>query len=78
MTLWLAFAAMILLTLAGLLLPLLRRPSAAGHETADYDIEVYRSQLAELDQSSGQGQLSAAEAESARAEIGRASCRERV
>lgn len=58
------------LAVALLLLPLLLRRSAAPARQA-YNLAVYRDQLAEVERDLGRGVLAAAEAEAARAEIGR-------
>ena len=70
MTLWIVVAAMTALALALLLAPLLRRAEGAAPRAA-YDMEIYRDQLAEIDRELERGMLDTAEAEAARAEIGR-------
>ena len=52
------------------LVPLARRRRTPS-EPAAHDLEVYRDQLAELDRDAARGLIGAAEAEEARAEIGR-------
>ena len=47
------------------------RRDAAGASTREHDLEVYRDQLAEVDRDAARGLLGEAEAEQARAEIGR-------
>lgn len=69
MSFWLTAAILTFLACAALLWSF-RKGSEA--ETADgYDIEVYRDQLAELDSEAARGAVGRAEAEEARAEIGR-------
>lgn len=58
------------LALALLLLPLLARRNAPQTRAA-HNLAVYRDQLAEIDRDLGRGLLTAAQAETARAEIGR-------
>lgn len=67
---WLVIIAMALVAAAALLLPLLRTRTAPDRR-ADYDIEVYRDQLAELDRDLARGVIGEGEAKAARAEIGR-------
>ena len=64
------FAAMVVLTLAGLLRPLLR-PQPAGAARVDYDLAVYTDQLEEIARDVERGLLSADQAEAARTEIQR-------
>lgn len=67
---WMIFAAMTVATVALLLAPLLRaRPKAASR--AEYDLTVYKDQLAELEREVERGSLNAAQAEAARTEIQR-------
>lgn len=68
MTLLAACTALLLLTLAVVLLPLLRRGTTTD---ASPDRAVYRAQIAELDHDIARGLLAPAEAEAARAEIAR-------
>lgn len=68
--LWLIFAALCLVILAILLVPLLRASSALRRR-ADYDIVVYRSQLGEIDQEIEEGLLTPEQADAARAEVHR-------
>ena len=70
MLFWLAVGGLALAAVAFLLLPLLRPPSSPASR-ADYDIEIYRDQLGELERDRARGLLGAAEAEAARREIGR-------
>jgi cytochrome c-type biogenesis protein CcmH len=70
MLFWIVAALLTLGASLAILLPML----GAGHGAAAagaYDIEVYRDQLAELDRDAGRGLIRPAEAEEARAEIGR-------
>lgn len=67
---WAFFALMAASAAALLIVPLLKG-KAVGTVRSDYDITVYRDQLAELDRDLGRGELAAAEAEAARTEIGR-------
>ncbi|MEW6598540.1 MAG: c-type cytochrome biogenesis protein CcmI [Pseudomonadota bacterium] len=68
--LWIFFAVMLLAAVAVLVLPLLiTRPEAAAR--IDYDVVVYREQLAEIDQEMEEGLLDAEQAKAARAEIHR-------
>ncbi len=70
MTLWMIFAALTLGVLAILVVPLLRKPAAAPPRV-DYDIVVYRDQLAEVDKDVERGLLTADQAAAARTEIHR-------
>ena len=68
--LWVVFAIICLAVLALLLVPVLK----GGREVrarVDYDIVVYRSQLAEIDQEIEEGLLSSEQAEAARTEVHR-------
>ena len=67
---WLVFAALTAATLAILLVPFLRaRPAVLTR--AEYDLTVYRDQLAEIDTELERGTLTADQAEAARTEIQR-------
>lgn len=67
---WAIFAAMTALAMAFVLVPLLRgRAKAAAR--ADYDLAVYKDQLAELDRDLERGVLTADQADAARVEIQR-------
>ncbi|HIJ63256.1 MAG TPA: c-type cytochrome biogenesis protein CcmI [Rhodospirillaceae bacterium] len=68
MTLWIIFTALTLAVLALLILPLLRRPAAAPPRV-DYDMVVYRDQLAELERDQERGLLTNDQVEAARTEI---------
>ena len=70
MILWLAGGALTLLVLALLVAPLLR-PRASAERRLDYDLEVYKDQLAELERDAARGVIAPAEAEAARIEIQR-------
>ncbi|MGE0745423.1 MAG: c-type cytochrome biogenesis protein CcmI [Rhodospirillales bacterium] len=67
---WLVIAAMTAAAVVVVLLPVLRPPRAAPPRAA-YDEEIYRDQLAEIDRDAARGLLSADQAASARAEVGR-------
>ncbi len=70
MIFWIVAAVMIAGALAALLAPLLR-PRGRAVDSADYDIEVYRDQIAELRRDAERGLLTGVEAEAARVEIAR-------
>lgn len=70
MLLGVIFAVLALATAGLLVLPLLRRP-AEGPERAEFDLQVYREQLAELERDRERGVLPADQAEAARTEIHR-------
>ncbi len=70
MMLWLIFAALTLAVLALLLWPLLRRQPVDA-PCGDFDVAVYRDQLAEIDKDCERRLLSPAQAEAARTEIQR-------
>lgn len=67
---WLVFALMTAAAIGLLILPLLRS-GQAGTARAEYDLTVYKDQLAELAQDVVRGEVSEAEAEAARTEIAR-------
>ena len=67
---WIVFTAMVALTLAVLLRPLLR-PAAAGVARVEYDLLVYGDQLGEIVRDVERGVLSADQADAARTEIQR-------
>ena len=71
MIMWLIFAGLSAATLALLLQPLLRGMRTAAPTRADYDMVVYRNQLAEIAQDVERGLLPQDQAETARAEIHR-------
>ncbi|MDP6390652.1 MAG: c-type cytochrome biogenesis protein CcmI [Alphaproteobacteria bacterium] len=70
MIFWVIVALMTAAVAASLLWPLYRG-RAVPADAAEYDLAVYRDQLAELDREEARGALGEAEAEAARAEIGR-------
>ncbi|MCW8861884.1 MAG: c-type cytochrome biogenesis protein CcmI [Rhodospirillales bacterium] len=70
MMLWAATAALTLLILALMLVPLLR-PARAGESRRSFDIAVYRDQLKELDRDIDRGLMAPEEAEAARTEVER-------
>jgi cytochrome c-type biogenesis protein CcmH len=70
MPFWIAAAFLTLLACMAVLLPLARGRAAAPAD-ADFDLAVYRDQLAELDRDLARGAISETEAAEARAEIGR-------
>lgn len=69
--LWIFMAAATAVALAGMLLPLFRRKAEAGPDRAEYDLAVYRDQLAEIDGDLERGLIQPAQAEAARTEIQR-------
>jgi cytochrome c-type biogenesis protein CcmH len=70
MIFWTIAALMIAAVAAALAVPLLRK-QAAGTDAAEYDLEVYRDQLAELERDQGRGAISGDELAAARTEISR-------
>jgi cytochrome c-type biogenesis protein CcmH len=70
MLLWLLAALMTLVTGAFILWPLLR-PANRSTDRAEYDLVIYRDQLAEVDRDLARGVLSDEQAEAARTEIKR-------
>lgn len=70
MMLWAIFALLTVASLVLLILPLLRR-RADSAARLDYDMQVYRHQLAEIERDQEQGLLQADQAEAARLEIHR-------
>lgn len=71
MMFWIVAAAMTSLVTLAMLWPLVRRDKGTPEAGESHDVEVYTAQLRELDQDLERGTLAPAEAESARAEIGR-------
>lgn len=67
---WLIFAALTVATLLVVLVPFLKSRSVV-QSRAEYDLTVYRDQLAEIDTELERGTLSADQAEAARTEIQR-------
>lgn len=70
MIFWVVAVALTLCASLAVLLPLTGRSREVA-AAADHDLEVYRDQLAELDRDVARGAIPLAEAEQARAEIGR-------
>jgi cytochrome c-type biogenesis protein CcmH len=70
MIFWIAAGLMTLPVLAAVVLPILRA-RAEARRAADYDIEVYRDQLKEVERNKKRGLIGKEEAEAAKAEIGR-------
>jgi cytochrome c-type biogenesis protein CcmH len=68
---WLSAALMTAVTLLLIAAPLLKRPSRLVVRRVDYDITVYKDQLAEIDRDFERGLLGEAEAEAAKIEIQR-------
>ena len=68
---WLAAALMTAVTVLAIGLPLFRKSSGRKDQRADYDITVYKDQLAEIDRDVESGLLGEAEAEAAKIEIQR-------
>lgn len=69
--LWLVFAVLTVATIAILVYPLVKRMRGVAPARVEYDIVVYREQLAEIDQEVERGLLTADEASAARAEVHR-------
>ncbi|MEM7221771.1 MAG: c-type cytochrome biogenesis protein CcmI [Pseudomonadota bacterium] len=70
MTFWLIAGSLILITLAVLLIPLLRAAKTPAPRT-EHDLAVYRDQLAEVERDLSRGVLDPEEAEAARQEVKR-------
>lgn len=70
MLLWLGFAALTIIALLGALLPLLRSARGSG-DRSDYDLQVYRNQLEELQVDLDRGVITPEEEAAARIEIER-------
>lgn len=70
MTFWIIAALILLAATVALLWPMLRRRPAPG-DAADFDVEVYRDQLRQIEKDHGDGLIDDREAEAARAEVGR-------
>ena len=68
---WAAASILTLVILAMMALPLLRKKNDNKPTAADYDVAVYKSQLAEVEREALRGAFSPSEAEAARAEIAR-------
>jgi len=71
MMLWFALAALTLVITLILIFPILRAKSAEPAPRIDYDLAVYRDQLAEIDREIGRGLLTEEQALAARAEVHR-------
>ncbi len=71
MILWVVFAALTAVAVALVLGPLMRQRRGAAERRADYDLEVYRDQLAEIERDLKRGLLTADQAEAAKTEIQR-------
>ena len=70
MIFWIVAVVLLVVVAVGVVWPLVRGRSDARDE-ADFDIEVFRDQLTELDREHREGRLQYAEAEAAKAEISR-------
>ena len=70
MTFWIVAVVLLIVVAVGVVWPLVRGRSDARDEV-DFDIEVFRDQLTELDREHREGRLQYAEAEAAKAEISR-------
>lgn len=70
MLFWFIAALLTLAACVAVLRPMVRRPRSLG-KAAEYDLEVYRDQLAELERDAARGAISQAEAGEARSEIAR-------
>ena len=69
---WIIFAAMTAVVIAGLLRPVVKgQAQPEGHDRNAYDRAIFRDQLAELDRDLERGSIAAPEAEAARNEISR-------
>jgi len=70
MIFWIVAGALTALVVAGLLVPLLRRPHV-GADRGAYDLAIYRDQLAEIDRDLARGEIGAEQAATARTEVER-------
>ncbi|HEX9789754.1 MAG TPA: c-type cytochrome biogenesis protein CcmI [Kiloniellales bacterium] len=70
MIFWSIAATLTMLVVAGLLVPLLRRPRDTAERSA-YDLAVYRDQLAEIGRDLARGEIGAEQAATARTEVER-------
>ncbi|MCH8000203.1 MAG: c-type cytochrome biogenesis protein CcmI, partial [Proteobacteria bacterium] len=70
MIFWVIVGGLCALAVGLLVLPLLRRPGESAPRAA-YDLNVYKDQLAEIARETARGELGAAQADAARAEIER-------
>jgi cytochrome c-type biogenesis protein CcmH len=71
MMIWFVFALLALLTMAGLLLPVVSGKVSLAVARSDYDKAVFRDQLAEIERDMARGLLNGEEAAAARNEISR-------
>ncbi|MCW2238250.1 c-type cytochrome biogenesis protein CcmI [Azospirillum canadense] len=71
MLFWIVAAVMTAGVVMLIVPPLLKSQAAAPDARADFDLEVYRDQLAELERDQARGLISEAQAAAAKAEIGR-------
>ncbi len=69
--LWIGIAVVTLAAVAWLLVPLARQAAASTATRADYDLSIYRDQLAEVERDLDRGVLPAEQADAARTEIKR-------
>ncbi|MFP3920137.1 MAG: c-type cytochrome biogenesis protein CcmI [Dichotomicrobium sp.] len=70
MILWAILAVLTALVIAAVCLPLVR-PSGKQNAATQSDAEIYKAQLAEIEEERGRGLISASEAEAARLEVSR-------
>ena len=70
MLFWIIASLLTLFACLAVLVPVVR-PASGSPDDANHDLEVYRDQLGEIDRDVARGALDPAEAEQARAEIGR-------
>lgn len=70
MIFWIAVLLLTLAAAAALLFPMLRRRPGA-RDAAEYDVEVYRDQLRQIERDRAEGLIGDREAEAGRAEVGR-------
>src|SRR5690606_26599133 len=70
MAFWIVAALLTFVACLAVLMPMLARQEPAATD-ADFDLEVYQDQLAELERDAARGALDAAAAQEARAESGR-------
>lgn len=71
MEVWMIFAALAVLSLAIVLLPAITGRKTAGADDSDFDAQVYRDQLAELERDRKRGLIGKEQAKSAHNEIAR-------
>jgi cytochrome c-type biogenesis protein CcmH len=71
MLLWIVFAVLTALVIIVLVAPLYARKSASSADRADFDLVVYKDQLAELDRDMAAGIIGQVEADAARNEVSR-------